>query len=384
MRKLTCLVIALMIGPGASSVAASDVEYVKRSELWAYDFGQQMAQGAQRYGEWNGHLARREADHSRLAELKKALAACNNTCPDRQRLNTETTALEGRLRQFDNLLCGTFRGMRHISTPERDAAIVRLLRIGSICPDLAGKDNTTLDREFFEKQRQRIAAGNLDGYFHMGMRHLDDPDKFWPERSQAGCAVLYRGAVLGNGRSTWALNYYCLPVDTHTEEDRKAFVALLRSCSERGENICTGHLADLHMPAENMAKRAPFPPDEREALRLWDVAAARGDESSATSALRLRRRMEMNAGSAAPDPAWVERIVRPPRAAQVQAETPPAPPSVAPRAVREATGGGQPSAYCKQLAEIVERNRQAAEADASKERRLAASKRAYAQRCRAA
>ena len=358
--------------------------YIKRSELWAHDFGQQLGQGVVQFAEWNGHLARRDADHARLGELKKAIAACNDRCADRQRLVTQAAELDARLTQFDNMLCGTFRAMKPLSTPARDAAMMKMLRIGHICPDLAEKDNATLDREFFDKQRKRLAAGDQGAYLEMGLRHLGDSDRPWRERSQAGCALLYRGAVLGHAESTRALAYYCLHADANTEDERKAFVALLKACSDRGENTCTGYLGALYDVVENRAKSPPFPPDEKEALRLWDLAASRGDASSETSALQLRRRIALQQPMANPEP-WIKpSIERPPRPAaevtQTAAEEKARPAIAAPRATR-AAATPPASAHCRRLAEIVERNKLAAHANASMERRLAASMQAYAQRC---
>ncbi|WP_088287515.1 hypothetical protein [Ideonella sp. A 288] len=376
------VVTALIALTGLPAVAA-EVVYIKRSELWAHDFGQQLGQGVGQYAEWNGHVSRRDADQVRLGELKKAIAACNNQCADRQRLVTEADELDARLKQFDNMLCGTFRALKQLSTPARDAAIMKAFRIGHICPDLADKDNATLDREFFEKQRKRIAAGDLNAYADMGMRHLDDRDRTWLERSQAGCALLYRGAVLGNARSTRALAYYCMNAETSTEDERKAFVALLRACSDRGENTCTGYLGALYHPVENRARNAPFPVDEKEALRLWDLAASRGDAGSETSALQLRQRMRSQESMATPSPWIKEPIERPPRPQAAVAEPAVEESRSAPAARRPSREAAalRASAQCERLAEIVERHRQAAQADASRQRRLAASTKAYARRC---
>ncbi len=364
--------------------AYAEVVYLKRSDLWAHELGKTVGEGVGHYGKWNGHMATREADHAKLEALKKKIAACDSKCPDRERLVNEANELETRLKRFDDMLCGTFSAMKQFSTPERDAAIMKLLRLESICSHLAQKSNAALDREFFAQQQKRIAAGDLNGYAEMGRHHIDDHDRPWLERNHAGCALLYRGAVLGNPDSTWALTYYCMHAQTSTEDERKGFVSLLKACSDRGANICTSYLGSLHDAVENKAKNAPFPVNENEALRLWDQAGSRGDTASATYALVLRRKMRAQESMGTPSALNNEPIERPARTPAAAVEPVSKEPAwtrpAAPRPAREAPAAQLP-AQCKRLAEIVERNKQAAQEDAAHARRLEVSMKAYVRIC---
>lgn len=273
--------------------ANAEVVYIKRSELWAHELGKSVRQGVESYNDWNGYMGARDADYTKLEELKRKVASCNQ-CPDRDRLVTQANELEARLTQFDDMLCGTFDAMKQFSTAARDTAIKKLLRIDSVCEKVTKRKYEAMDREYFEKQYKRIAAGDLDGYAEVGMRHIMDRDRAWIERNSAGCPWLYRGAQLGNARSTTDLAFNCMFYEVSTEQERKQIAALLKACSDRGENSCTQFLAEMYSETFNKTSHAPFPPNNEEALRLWELAAARGHSLSAERALRLRSRMGLS------------------------------------------------------------------------------------------
>ncbi len=274
----------------ATSVAAQEIVYIKRSELWAFELGQQVKQGAQSVNDFNAHMAQRAADHQRLADMKKRIGACGG-CADRERLLKEANELEARLTFFDRMLCGAFEVTRSLGPSA--GVVSRLLGVDAICNGL--KLPLEPDQAFIAAQRRRIEAGDLDGYAQIGMHYLEGlraPTNYWSDRANAGCPFLYRGSQLGNPASLHQYLSVCMQVERSSEEERKEGLAILQRCASREVPGCLYTLAYMHSDIGNKFMNATFRPNNPEALRLWELAASKGDARSADEARRLRNRMQ--------------------------------------------------------------------------------------------
>lgn len=286
-RMLWLLGVAIGCLVSMSSAVAQETVYIKRSDLWAYELGQDVKQGVQSVNAFNAHMAKRAADYQRLDELKKRVAACG-ACADRQRLVSQANELEASLTRFDRLLCGTFEVTRSLGPSS--GAVSRLLGVDTICRGV--KLPLEPDQEYLALLRKQIEAGNHDGYAQIGFHYLNLQGGSWPDRANAGCPFLYRGSQLGNPQSLYYYLRSCMQVDRSTEEERKEGAAMLQRCAAREVQMCLYYWASMHSDIENSPMNATFKPNNKEALRLWDLAASKGHQPSAEEARRLRNRMQ--------------------------------------------------------------------------------------------
>jgi hypothetical protein len=306
-RWLCLLAAVLGCWMNTPTASAQEVVYIKRSELWAYELGQQAQQGAQAVNEFNGHMAKRAADYRRLDELKKRVSACGN-CADRQRLEQQAGELEARLTFFDRMLCGTFEVTRSIGPSS--GVISKLLGVDTICRSL--RLPLQPDQNFIAAQRKRIEAGELDGYAAIGMHYisgLQDGTNYWSDRANAGCPFLYRGSQLGDPESLYRYMSSCMQRERSTLEERTEGTAMLKRCAAREVPGCLHWLG--HMNSEEGGfMNGTMSANNQEALRLWDLAASKGYAASANEAKRLRNRMQ---GIAEPPPAQAKSVPLPPK-----------------------------------------------------------------------
>jgi hypothetical protein len=289
-RLLWLLGVAVGCLVSALRVDAQETVYIKRSDLWAYELGQQAKQGAQSVNEFNGHMAKRAADYQRLDELKARVKACG-ACADRQRLVSQADELEARLTFFDRMLCGTFEVTRSLGPSS--GVMSRLLGVDTICRGL--RLPLEPDQAYIAKQRTRIEAGDLDGYAEIGMHYIDGlraTTNYWSDRANAGCPFLYRGAQLGNPKSLYHYMRSCMQVERSTLDERKEGVAMLQRCVAREVPECLDVWAYMHSDIGNTPMNATFKPNNQEAVRLWELAASKGHPGSAEEATRLRNRMQ--------------------------------------------------------------------------------------------
>lgn len=286
-RFLWLLGVAIGCLVNMPSAVAQETVYIKRSDLWAYELGQDVKQGVQSVNAFNGHMAKRAADHQRLDELKKRVAACG-ACADRQRLVSQANELEASLTLFDRMLCGTFEVTRSLGPSS--GAVSRLLGVDTICRGL--RLPLEPNQELIANARKQIEAGDLDGYGHIGRHILGLPSGYWSDRANAGCPFLYRGSQLGNPLSLYHYLRECMQAERSTEEERKEGAAMMERCAAREVPRCLYLLAYWHSDIGNTTMNAMFKPNNQEALRLWDLAAGKGDGNSAEEARRLRNRMQ--------------------------------------------------------------------------------------------
>lgn len=284
------LILCWCVLLAAPQALAQEVVYIKRSDLWAYEFGQQVKQGVQHVNEFNGHMARRKADYLRLAEMKRQIASCGS-CADRERLVREAGALEASLTFFDRMLCGTFEVTRSLGPSS--GAVSRLLGVDEICRGL--RLPLEPDPALIAAERKRIESGDLNGYARIGMHYIEGlraPTNDWSDRANAGCPWLYRGSQLGNPDSLYHYLWSCMQVQRSTREEREEAVAMLQRCVAREQPRCLWMLGYLHSGVGGEAKSGFVKQNEQEALRLWDQAASKGHALSAEDARRLRNRQQ--------------------------------------------------------------------------------------------
>ena len=81
-RSLWLLALSICSMQSVSGVASQEIVYINRSELWAFEQGQQFKQGAQAVNDFNAHMARRAADYQSLKRMKGRISACGS-CADR-------------------------------------------------------------------------------------------------------------------------------------------------------------------------------------------------------------------------------------------------------------------------------------------------------------
>ena len=84
-----------------ATVGHAQVEFVKRSDMWAHELGKSIGQGAASHEDFKGYMRGREDRYRQLAELKQKVAACGK-CADQARLTKEATSLEAKLKEDGN------------------------------------------------------------------------------------------------------------------------------------------------------------------------------------------------------------------------------------------------------------------------------------------
>lgn len=286
-RVASVLAVAIGAWVALSSAMAQETVYIKRSDLWAYELGQSAKEGVQSFKGFQESMAKRTADYQRLDDLKKRVAACG-ACADRQRLASQAGELETRLTLFDRMLCGTFEVTRSLGPSS--GVLSQLLGVDSICRGL--KTPLAPDPAFIAEQRKQIEAGDIGGYAHIGAYYLKLPSGNWSDRANVGCPFLYRGSQLGGSESLYYYLRECMQVERSTEEERREAVTMMQRCVAREVPRCLYLAANWHSDIGNATMNSMFKLDNQEALRLWDLAASKGDKYSAEEARRLRNRMQ--------------------------------------------------------------------------------------------
>ncbi len=332
----------------ACKPSGAQVDYVKRSELWGYTMGQEAAKGMQHHQDFKGHMSQRDADYRKLDDLKQRLAKCGN-CAEKNKLAADAAALEKRLTNFDRQLCAGFAAQ---SSNPAAGAMSKLLGVAPICDKLEAQSSKASAEAKAKSDKQdfdnKVKAGDNSAYFMMGQNQMNRRELPIEERQRLACPYWFQGARQGDVVSTTSLSSLCLS-NLASEKDRKEGFDLVKRCADGGEARCI-HSLGWHYASKRNKNSAPIvSTNDDEALRLWDMAAAKGDANSAKDARALRVRLQMSGSSSEPK-------------AMVVADSVPA-------ATRESgirpsggsTAGNTGSTRCGDLAKVVENVRVRAE-----------------------
>lgn len=284
MLKGALLSLLLCVG-----VPAEAQILVKRSDLWAYELNDRVKQNleeAKMHGADHVRYMRdREAQEQ---SLQQRLNACGN-CVDRARLTEQLRQLRTDNREYDELICGSIEMQKDFNPAV--APIAKALGFGSFCEKVMAQREAELDRQEKERFMQRMRAGDLIAYQQWGQRLFNERQLPFHQRLSNACPWFYQGAKKGDPGSTASLANNCLGPSSN-DADRRDGVDILRACANRGEVICIRQLAWFYSPIRDSNWPPPLPANEQEALRLFDLAASKGDAIGADEARRLRGKIE--------------------------------------------------------------------------------------------
>ncbi|MDM0114323.1 hypothetical protein QTI66_19370 [Variovorax sp. J22R133] len=281
--------------------AQSEIVFVKKSELWAFELNQQLSKNIDdinRHAEDHVRYMRWREEQGR--SLRQQIQACGN-CADRDRLVAALNDLEASNRRHDQLLCGTIEAQKSFSPAM--APIEKLMGLESFCAKVIADRDAAQERQEAEQIIARMKAGDANAYGEWGMKLMYGKTGLPTEvgRNDA-CPLFYQGARQGDVVSTRELARHCLGSST-SAMDRRMGLELLQACAARGEPECLYQLGALYSPSYDAQSRPPplvANPDE--ALRLLDQAASKGHADSAKYAARLRSQMERAAAGLPPLP----------------------------------------------------------------------------------
>lgn len=227
---------------------SAQVEFVKRSDMWAHELGKSIGQGAAAHDDFKGYMRGRDERYARLQELKQKAAACGK-CADQARLSKEATTLEAKLTEDDRRLCRGFESQSDVNPAV--GAMSKLLGVAPICEKMQAKSTIDSAETWHQANRaeftQKVKTGDVTAYGVMGQqtmntfRHLP-----MQERQARACPYWQEGSLKGDGMSTQSLAQLC--------QDGSAKAALAAKGSGMAPSAPAAATAGTESPGE-MAQR---------------------------------------------------------------------------------------------------------------------------------
>ena len=334
----------------ACKPADAQVDFVKRSELWGYTMGKEVGKGLQHHQDFQGSMRERDEEYRKLDALQQRVAKCGN-CADKNKLTAEANALEKRLVDADRQLCRGFSSQAD-SNPAV-GAMSKLLGVAPICDKLEAQSSkaSTDARVQGEKQDfdSKVKAGDTTAYSTMGQNMMSRRDLPIEERQRLACPYWFQGARKGDVTSATALASLCLG-SSASEKDRKEGFDLVKRCADKGEVWCIYSLGEQYASTSYKNSARVVPADDEEALRLWDMAAAKGNDSARLAATALRAKLQKDESSSEP------------KAVEVAETLPAAARESGTRRPGASIAADRGATRCRNMATVVERIRGKAEA----------------------
>lgn len=297
-------ILACVLLVAAATANAQQVDYVKRSDLWAYSMGKEAGKlGGQAVG-FNDYLRGLEQQQRKLEELKQRLAQCGS-CADRGRLAAEVNQLEDKLDKEEGALCGSFMAAQEDFNPAV-GAMNKLFGVSSMCARLNEERTKAMAHGIYKMEKQRLAArlkaGDVTAYQELGMitkttfGHLPEN-----EQLSLACPYWFKGAEMGDRISMSQLVSQCLGASASDGERQEAF-DMIKRCADRGTPYCISSLAYFYASPRQANVPASVVTNDKEALRLWDLAAAKDSAYGQREAAALRVKLGL-ATATPPEPA---------------------------------------------------------------------------------
>jgi hypothetical protein len=341
--------LAFVLLVAASASPAQQVDYVKRSDLWSYSMGKEAGKLGGQAGGFNDFVRGVERQRGKLEELRQRLAQCGN-CADRSRLAAEISQLEAKLDQEEAVLCGGFMAAQEDFNPAV-GALNKLFGVSSLCARMNEERTKAMAHGIYKLEKERFAArlkaGDVTAYNGLAMMTVTTFGHLpYKERMGLACPYWFKGAELGDGTSMGQLLSQCLGASASDGERQEAF-DMVKRCADRGTPYCISNLAYYFASPRAANVPASVTTSDAEALRLWDLAAAKDPAFGKREAAALRGKL----GTAAAMP--VEPAPEP--AAE------PTPPPGKPAPVAAATLDRR-AFRCAQMAKSVDQFRARAEA----------------------
>lgn len=249
---------------------------------------------------------------------REQLAACGN-CAQRKQLEASAEAADRDLRQLTAPMCRAITGLDFGmpgARPGLSNAMGGLTGVGPICKALAQEDSEAGIKQATTELEAKAGSGRADDLYALARFHDSQAIATRSDRraadphSAAACVLYATLARKGDLRGVFGATATMTCGRLMSADDRKAVVVALRACTDNRQSpACDANLGWLHsslLRAGNpsgAAAWAPFVPlDDKEALRLFERAAAAGHSGSVQPALRLRATLGSPAGSGSTRP----------------------------------------------------------------------------------
>lgn len=297
-------ILACVLLVAVAVANAQQVDHVKRSDLWGYTMGKEAGKlGGQAAG-FKDYLRWLEQQQLTLKELKQRLAQCGS-CADRGRLAAEVTQLQGKLDKEERALCGSFMADQEAFNPAV-GAINKLLGVTAMCARLDEARTKDRAHDIYKSQKDRLAerlkAGDVTAYNALGMVTMTTFGHLpINERLSLACPHWFKGAEMGDRTSMGQLTSQCYGVYGSEGERQKAF-DMIKRCADRGTPHCLSNLASFYASPRQANVPASVTTNDDEALRLWDLAAAKDPAYGKREAAALRVKLGL-ATASPPEPA---------------------------------------------------------------------------------